>query len=203
MAMAVGMAMAEAHLSSVFNKEGFPVVDHYTYVLGGDGCMMEGISSECFSLAGTLGLSKLIVFYDSNNISIEGSTDIAFTEDVVTRFKAFGFQTIEVEDGNDLEAIGKAIEEAKLIRQDHHLLRLIHLLVMAVQLSRARQVHTENLLVLIMWLLLRKILTGLARVILKFLRKYMTITRNLLIIWQRQRINGMNFLLHMWRSIQK
>ena len=74
---------------------------------------MEGISSECFSLAGTLGLSKLIVFYDSNNISIEGSTDIAFTEDVVTRFKAFGFQTIEVEDGNDLEAIGKAIEEAK------------------------------------------------------------------------------------------
>ena len=113
MAMAVGMAMAEAHLSSVFNKEGFPVVVHYTYVLGGDGCMMEGISSECFSLAGTLGLSKLIVFYDSNNISIEGSTDIAFTEDVVTRFKAFGFQTIEVEDGNDLEAIGKAIEEAK------------------------------------------------------------------------------------------
>ena len=113
MAMAVGMAMAEAHLSSVFNKEGFPVVDHYTYVLGGDGCMMEGISSECFSLAGTLGLSKLIAFYDSNNISIEGSTDIAFTEDVVTRFKAFGFQTIEVEDGNDLEAIGKAIEEAK------------------------------------------------------------------------------------------
>lgn len=113
MAMAVGMAMAEAHLSSVFNKEGFPVVDHYTYVLGGDGCMMEGISSECFSLAGTLGLSKLIVFYDSNNISIEGSTDIAFTEDVVTRFKAFGFQTIEVEDGNDLEAIGKAIEGAK------------------------------------------------------------------------------------------
>ena len=113
MAMAVGMAMAEAHLSSVFNKEGFPVVDHYTYVLGGDGCMMEGISSECFSLAGTLGLSKLIVFYDSNNISIEGSTDIAFTEDVVTRFKACGFQPIEVEDGNDLEAIGKAIEEAK------------------------------------------------------------------------------------------
>lgn len=113
MAMAVGMAMAEAHLASVFNKKGYPVVDHYTYVLGGDGCMMEGISSECFSLAGTLGLSKLIVFYDSNNISIEGSTDIAFTEDVVTRFKAFGFQTIEVEDGNDLCAIGKAIEEAK------------------------------------------------------------------------------------------
>ncbi len=113
MGMAVGMAMAEAHLASVFNKEGFPVVDHYTYVLGGDGCMMEGISSEAFSLAGTLGLSKLIVLYDSNNISIEGSTDIAFTENVQKRFEAFGFQTLVVEDGNDLEEIGKAIEEAK------------------------------------------------------------------------------------------
>lgn len=113
MAMAVGMAMGEAHLASVFNKEDMKVVDHYTYVLGGDGCMMEGISSEAFSLAGTLGLSKLIVLYDSNNISIEGSTDIAFTEDVKKRFEAFGFQTLVVEDGNNLEEIGKAIEEAK------------------------------------------------------------------------------------------
>ena len=113
MGMAVGMAMAEVHMESVFNEDGFDIVDHYTYVLGGDGCMMEGISSEAFSLAGTLGLSKLIVFYDSNGISIEGSTDIAFTENVVERMKAFGFQTIEVEDGNDIEAIGKAIEEAK------------------------------------------------------------------------------------------
>lgn len=113
MGMAVGMAMAEAHLASVFNKENFPVVDHYTYVLGGDGCMMEGISSEAFSLAGTLGLSKLIVLYDSNKISIEGSTDIAFTENVQKRMEAFGFQTITVEDGNDLAAIGAAIEEAK------------------------------------------------------------------------------------------
>lgn len=113
MGMAVGMAMAEAHMASVFNKEGFDIVDHYTFVLGGDGCMMEGISSEAFSLAGTLGLSKLIVFYDSNGISIEGSTDIAFTENVVDRMKAFGFQTIEVEDGNDLAAIRKAIKEAK------------------------------------------------------------------------------------------
>ena len=113
MGMAVGMAMAEAHMASVFNKEGYDIVNHYTFVLGGDGCLMEGISSEAFSLAGTLGLSKLIVFYDSNGISIEGSTDIAFTENVVDRMKAFGFQTIEVEDGNDLEAIGKAIQEAK------------------------------------------------------------------------------------------
>ncbi|MFR2846278.1 MAG: transketolase [Hungatella hathewayi] len=113
MGMAVGMAMAESHLAAVFNKDEYPVVDHYTYVLGGDGCMMEGISSEAFSLAGTLGLSKLIVFYDSNRISIEGSTDIAFTENVQMRMEAFGFQTITVEDGNDLEAIGRAIEEAK------------------------------------------------------------------------------------------
>jgi transketolase len=113
MAMAVGMAMGEAHLAAKFNKEGYPVVDHYTYVLGGDGCMMEGITSEAMSLAGTLGLGKLIVLYDSNKISIEGSTDIAFTEDVKKRFEAFGFQTLVVEDGNDLAEIGAAIEAAK------------------------------------------------------------------------------------------
>ena len=113
MAMAVGMAMAESHLAAKFNKEGYPVVDHYTFVLGGDGCMMEGISSEAFSLAGTLALDKLIVIYDSNKISIEGDTDIAFTENVQKRMEAFGFQLITVEDGNDLEAIGAAIEAAK------------------------------------------------------------------------------------------
>ncbi len=113
MAMAVGMAMAENHLAATFNKEGYPVVDHYTYVLGGDGCMMEGISYEAFSLAGTLGLEKLIVLYDSNNISIEGDTNIAFREDVRKRFEAFGFHTQLVEDGNNLEAIGAAIEAAK------------------------------------------------------------------------------------------
>lgn len=113
MAMAVGMAMAEKHLAAVFNKENYPVVDHYTYVLGGDGCMMEGISYEAFSLAGTLGLEKLIVLYDSNNISIEGDTNIAFRENVRQRFEAFGFHTQLVEDGNDLDAIGKAIEAAK------------------------------------------------------------------------------------------
>ncbi len=113
MGMAVGMAAAEAHLAAVFNKEGYPVVDHYTYVLGGDGCMMEGISSEAMSLAGTMGLNKLIVIYDSNKISIEGDTDIAFTENVQKRFEAFGFQIITVEDGNDIAAIGAAIEDAK------------------------------------------------------------------------------------------
>ena len=113
MAMAVGMAMAETHLAATFNKEGYPVVDHYTYVLGGDGCMMEGINYEAFSLAGTLKLNKLIVLYDSNKISIEGNTDIAFTEDVPARFKAMGFKVLEVKDGNDISEIGKAIEEAK------------------------------------------------------------------------------------------
>ena len=113
MGMAVGMALAETHLAAVFNREDYPVIDHYTYVLGGDGCMMEGISSEAFSLAGTLGLGKLIVLYDSNKISIEGSTDIAFREDVAKRMEAFGFQTLLVEDGNDLAAIGQAIETAK------------------------------------------------------------------------------------------
>ena len=113
MGMAVGMALAEKHLASVFNKDNYPVVDHYTYVLGGDGCMMEGISSEAFSLAGTWGLGKLIVLYDSNKISIEGSTDIAFRENVEERMRAFGFQTITVEDGTNTDAIGLAIEAAK------------------------------------------------------------------------------------------
>lgn len=116
MGMAVGMAMAEANLAARFNQPGFPIVDHYTYVLGGDGCMMEGISSEAFSLAGTLKLGKLIVLYDSNKISIEGSTDIAFTENVQKRMESFGFQTIEVADGNSVDAIAAAIQVAKMDR---------------------------------------------------------------------------------------
>lgn len=113
MGMAVGMAMAQAHMAATFNTEDYNIIDHYTFVLGGDGCMEEGISSEAFSLAGTLGLSKLIVLYDSNNITIEGNTDLAFTEDVNKRMEAFGFQTLTVEDGNKLEEISKAIELAK------------------------------------------------------------------------------------------
>lgn len=111
--MAVGMAMAEKHLAAEFNKPYYPVFDHYTYALCGDGCLMEGISSEVMSLAGTLRLDKLIVLYDSNSITIEGNTDIAFTEDVCRRFEAFGFQVLEVEDGTNLQAIGAAIELAK------------------------------------------------------------------------------------------
>lgn len=110
---AVGMAMAEAHLAAVFNKEGYPVVDHRTYALVGDGCLMEGISGEACSLAGTWKLGKLTVLYDSNSISIEGSTDIAFTEDVGKRYEAYGWQVITVEDGNDVDTINKALEKAK------------------------------------------------------------------------------------------
>ena len=110
---AVGMAMAEAHLAVKFNKDGYPIVDHYTYALTGDGCLMEGVAYEALSLAGTLKLDKFIVLYDSNKITIEGDTDLAFTEDVAARFEAFGYQVQVVEDGNDLEAIDAAIAKAK------------------------------------------------------------------------------------------
>ncbi len=111
--MAVGMAIAEAHLSKIFNRDKFNVIDHYTYVIAGDGDLMEGVSNEASSLAGTLKLGKLIVLYDSNSISIEGSTDIAFTENVRKRYEALGWETLYVEDGNDLKAIEKAILQAK------------------------------------------------------------------------------------------
>ena len=122
--MAVGMAMAEKHLAAVFNREGYPVFDHYTFALCGDGCLMEGISSEVMSLAGTWGLGKLIVLYDSNSITIEGNTDLAFTEDVEKRFEAFGFQVLSVEDGNDPVAIGKAIEQAKSEKERPSFIRI-------------------------------------------------------------------------------
>lgn len=112
-AMAVGMAMGEVHLAAKYNKDSFKPVDHYTYALCGDGCLMEGISAEAASLAGTLQLGKLIVLYDSNRITIEGNTDIAFTEDVAKRFEAYHWQVLEVKDGNDVEAIAVAIAQAK------------------------------------------------------------------------------------------
>lgn len=109
----VGMAMAEANLAAKFNRNNKNLVDHYTYVLSGDGCMMEGISGEAASLAGTLGLGKLIVLYDSNSITIEGNTSIAFREDVAKRFEAYDWQVIKVADGNDVDLISRAIEQAK------------------------------------------------------------------------------------------
>lgn len=112
-AMATGFAMAEKHLAAKFNTEDIKIVDHYTYVIAGDGCMMEGVSNEAGSLAGTLGLDKLIVLYDSNKITIEGTTDLAFRENVKMRYEGLGWQVLDVKDGNDTEAIKRAIEEAK------------------------------------------------------------------------------------------
>jgi transketolase len=113
-ANAVGLAMAEAHLAAKFNKPDITLVDHYTYVILGDGCNMEGVSGEAASLAGHLKLGKLIALYDDNHISIDGSTDISFTEDVSKRFEAYGWQVLHVQDGNaDLAGIAAAIAAAK------------------------------------------------------------------------------------------
>lgn len=112
-AMAVGMAMSEAHLAATYNQTDFPIVDHYTYVLCGDGDLMEGISHEASSMAGHMKLDKLIVLYDSNDISLDGPTSKAFTENVGARYEAYGWQHILVKDGRDLNAISAAIEAAK------------------------------------------------------------------------------------------
>lgn len=112
-ANAVGMAMAEAHLAATYNKENHTIVDHYTYALCGDGDLMEGVSAEAASLAGHLGLGKLIMLYDSNDISLDGPTSKAFTENVGQRFEAYNWQYILVKDGNDLDEINAAIETAK------------------------------------------------------------------------------------------
>ncbi|PDO09891.1 MAG: transketolase [Candidatus Reconcilbacillus cellulovorans] len=111
--MAVGMAMAEAHLAAVYNRPGFPIVDHYTYVICGDGDLMEGISGEAASLAGHLRLGKLIVLYDSNDISLDGELNLSFSENVGRRFEGYGWHYTRVDDGNDLDAIERAIREAQ------------------------------------------------------------------------------------------
>ncbi|MFZ9174419.1 transketolase, partial [Vulcanococcus sp.] len=115
-ANAVGLAMAEAHLAAKFNKPDCTLVDHTTYVIMGDGCHQEGVSGEAASLAGHLGLGKLIALYDDNHITIDGNTNVSFTEDVLKRYEAYGWHTVHVQDGNtDLAAIAKAIEEAKAV----------------------------------------------------------------------------------------
>ncbi len=112
-ANAVGLAMAERHLAARFNRKGYEIVDHFTFMMCGDGDMMEGISSEAASLAGHLGLGRLICIYDDNKISIEGSTEITFTEDVALRFKAYNWHILKVDDGNDIDAIFNALQKAK------------------------------------------------------------------------------------------
>ncbi len=111
--MAVGMAMAERHLAATYNKENYEVVDHFTYSICGDGDLMEGVSAEAASLAAHLKLGRLVVLYDSNDISLDGELNMSFSESVAERFKAYGWQYIRVEDGNDLNEIAKALEEAK------------------------------------------------------------------------------------------
>lgn len=112
-AMAVGMAMAEAHLAAKFNKDTFPVIDHYTYALVGDGCLMEGISYEAMSMAGHMKLDKLIVLYDSNDISLDGALNVSYSDQAKLRAESANWQYLRVEDGNDIAEITKAIELAK------------------------------------------------------------------------------------------
>lgn len=122
---AVGLAAAEAHLSAVYNKPGLPLVDHYTYAIMGDGCMQEGISHESCSYAGHLGLGKLIAFYDDNGITIDGETRLSFSEDVGKRFQAYGWQVLEVKDGNkDVGAIRSAVKAAKACKDKPTLIRV-------------------------------------------------------------------------------
>ncbi len=144
-ANAVGFAMAEAHLAAKFNRPGHEIVDHYTYALCGDGCMMEGVSGEAASLAGTLGLGKLIVIYDSNSITIEGNTDIAFCEDVCKRYDSYGWQTICVEDGNDVDAICAAIDAAKAETSKPTLIKITTVIGYGSPNAGTAKVHGEPL----------------------------------------------------------
>ncbi|MFF2889014.1 transketolase [Paenibacillus sp. NPDC057967] len=112
-AMAVGMAMAEAHLAAVYNKEGFNLINHFTYSICGDGDLMEGISHEAASMAGHLQLGKLVVMYDSNDISLDGALNLSYSESVQKRFEGYGWQVLRVEDGNDLNALSAAVAEAQ------------------------------------------------------------------------------------------
>jgi len=122
---AVGLAAAEAHLAAVYNKPDLPLIDHYTYCILGDGCMQEGISHESCAYAGHLGLGKLIAFYDDNGITIDGHTDLSFTEDVGKRYEAYGWQVLTVEDGNtDVKSLRKAIEEAKACKDKPTLIKV-------------------------------------------------------------------------------
>ncbi len=124
LAMAVGMALAERHLAARFNRDGFPVMDHRTFVLASDGDLMEGISHEAAALAGHLRLGKLVVLYDDNGITIEGPTSLAWSEDVATRFSAYGWLTLAVEDGNDLEAIASTLRQATAQEEQPVLIRV-------------------------------------------------------------------------------
>ncbi|MFD1257793.1 transketolase [Mucilaginibacter terrae] len=137
----VGVALAEVHLAAQYNREDHHLIDHYTYGIVSDGDLMEGVASEAASLAGHLKLGKLIFLYDDNKISLDGPTDLAFTEDVQARFDAYGWQTITVEDGNDLEAIAKAIEEAQADTERPSLISVKTIIGFGSPLQGTNKVH--------------------------------------------------------------
>jgi transketolase len=143
--MAVGMATAEKHLAAVYNRDSFNIVDHHTYVLCGDGDLMEGISHETASLAGTLGLGKLTVFYDDNLISLDGPTELSYTEDVTKRFEAYHWQVLSVADGNDLAAIEDAIAMAHAETTKPTLIRVRTVIGYGSPKAGTNKVHGEAL----------------------------------------------------------
>lgn len=144
-AMAVGLAMAEKHMGGIYNNDQYKVVDHYTYVLCGDGDLMEGISHEAASLAGTLQLGKLIVLYDDNLISLDGPTDLSYTEDVTERFHSYDWHVQFVSDGNDLEELNRAIEAAKMERTKPSLIRVRTIIGYGAPKAGTKAVHGEAL----------------------------------------------------------
>ena len=143
--MAVGLAIAEKHLGAVYNKPEFPVCDHYTYVTCGDGDLMEGISHEACSLAGTLRLGKLIVFYDDNLISLDGPTELSYTEDVEKRFEAYGWHVAYVDDGNDLYKLEKALHQAQTMHEKPSLIRVRTIIGYGSPHAGTNKVHGEML----------------------------------------------------------
>ncbi|HEX3435371.1 MAG TPA: transketolase [Pseudacidobacterium sp.] len=145
LAMAVGLAIAEKHLAAVYNQPGFDIVDHYTYGICGDGDLMEGISHEASSLAGTLGLGKLIFFYDDNLISLDGPTELSFTENVEKRFEGYHWHVQRVADGNDLEAISKAIEAAKAVKDKPSIIAVRTVIGYGSPIAGTNKVHGEAL----------------------------------------------------------
>ena len=139
----VGMAMASAHLAATFNQKDFPVIDHYIYAIVSDGDLMEGVASEAASLAGHLKLGKLIYLYDDNNVTIEGFTELAFSEDVPKRFEAYGWHTVTVEDGNDLEAIDAAIREAQSVGTKPSLISVKTTIGFGMPTAGTRKAHSD------------------------------------------------------------
>ena len=140
---AVGLALTETHLAATFNKPDFPVIDNFTYVICGDGCLQEGVSSEASSLAGTLGLGKLIVLYDDNKITIDGETDLSFTEDVGMRYEAYGWHVQTVEDGNtgDMAALHAAVKAAQSVTDKPSLIKVKTIIGFGAKKQNTAGVH--------------------------------------------------------------